>query len=149
MSLPNRLIDPEHQERFLKLIRAGVPIGTAVRAIPVGKTTFYAVLKEGREKPKGRWGQFVRDFEQAEAEAEIRLTTQWQAQCPDDWRAAMSYLSRRWPERWAEKQVVRVEAEKQVNGLLDKLESALPPETYLTVLQALERVTDEEGEAEA
>lgn len=47
--------------------------------------------------------ELVDELQRAEAEAELRLVTHWSKAAEQDWKAAMSLLSRRFPERWSEK----------------------------------------------
>ena len=54
------------------------------------------------------------EVKRAEAEAEARMVAQWQAQVPNDWKAARDFLARRYPERWAQKERIDLEHSGEV-----------------------------------
>ena len=53
--------------------------------------------------------EFLEAVTRAEAEAELRMIAQWQAQIPRDWRAARDFLARRFPKRWGPNARVEVD----------------------------------------
>ena len=48
--------------------------------------------------------QFVQSVRQADAEAQVVMTTMVFAQGRNDWRAALELMARKWPEQWARKE---------------------------------------------
>lgn len=140
--------NPDTIERLRKAIAAGNHIQTACAYVGIDRGTYYCWMHRAKQRPNTIYGEFARAMDAAQAECEVRIAAQWQQKVPEDWRAARDFLAKRFPERWGDQVRIRVEAEKAVDGVLDKLEGALPPEVYLQVLQALDKVTEEEAELE-
>lgn len=101
MARPSKL-DPEalRIKRVIAAIREGNTREASAAAGPIGVTTFYRWMRDGRANPNSPAGAFVAQVEEAEAEAERRVVAIWQAAMPTDWRACRDYLSRRYPARW-------------------------------------------------
>ena len=57
---------------------------------------------------------FFHALKKAEAEAEARVVALWQRQIPQDWKAAATFLERRYPDRWG--RVDRLNAQIQQSG---------------------------------
>ena len=57
-------------------------------------------MNKGEKARSGQYFEFFEEVTRVEAEAEARMVAQWQAQIPDDWRAARDFLARRYPQRW-------------------------------------------------
>lgn len=71
--------------------------------------------------------EFLEAVTRAEAEAELRMIAQWQAQIPRDWRAARDFLARRFPKRWGPN--ARVEVDHY--GELNQFQKAPPTTEWL------------------
>jgi hypothetical protein len=125
---PSKLT-PEVRDRFLNAIRAGNYYSACAGYAGIDEQTFRNWRKRGedelkrleesrrrrmreRERP---YVEFVLELRAAEAEAEVRMVTQWQAQMPTDWRAARAFLATRYPERWAPKPI-EVDVDHRVAG---------------------------------
>lgn len=63
--------------------------------------------------------ELVDELERAESEAELRLVTQWNKAADQDWRAAMTLLARRHPERWADQSKVKSEVSGPDGGPIE------------------------------
>lgn len=89
-------LTPHVQKRICDAISAGNYREAAAQYGGVDKATLMRWLASDRQP--------YRDFRDAviaaEAEAEVRMVAQWQAQIPEDWRAARDFLARRHPDRW-------------------------------------------------
>jgi hypothetical protein len=72
---------------------------------------------------EGAYAQFAERVEAANLEAERRITEQWVAAMPGDWRAARDFLERRFPTRWRRPET-RVERGTEHGGYR-------PPDDYL------------------
>ena len=71
-------------------------------------------MERGARASSGEFREFWEELTRAEAEAEARMVAQWQAQIPQDWRAARDFLARRFPERWASKDKIDLEHSGEV-----------------------------------
>lgn len=150
---------------------------TAMAASGVDRATFRRWLQDGaRDRDAGvdsLEAKFTRDLEQAKAEAEVRRLARVDRAAVDrevetvkievqadgtertvekmrkqergDWRAAAWALERTDPQRYAQR--IRMEVEKEIESVIDELETALPPDAYMVVLQVLARKFADKGEA--
>lgn len=100
---------PETKKRLLDAIRMGNYREFSCSYAGISVSTFYAWLDKGKKQNKGEFVEFLEAVTRAEAEAEVRMVAQWQAQIPRDWRAARDFLARRFPERWGLKARVEVD----------------------------------------
>jgi len=101
-------LTPERAEQIVELIADGNYATVACRAAGIAQTTLYEWLKLGRKteaKYKHYWS-FREQYELAEATAEAdcvatitRIATEGK-KARGDWRAAMTFLERRYPDRW-------------------------------------------------
>lgn len=100
---------PETKKKLLDAIRMGNYREPSCNYAGISVSTFYAWLQKGRRQKKGQFVEFLEAVTRAEAEAEVRMVAQWQAQIPKDWRAARDFLARRFPERWGSKARMKVD----------------------------------------
>ena len=106
---------PETKEKLLFAIRMGNYREPSCSCAGISVSTFYAWLYKGKKQKKGEFVEFLEAVTRAEAEAELRMIAQWQAQIPSDWRAARDFLARRFPERWGLKARVEVDHHGELN----------------------------------
>jgi disulfide oxidoreductase YuzD len=101
-----------------KRLKVGCYAKIAAAAIGVPERSYYNWLERGQkaeklaesvkkipETEKIFW-QFWQSVQQAEAEANIILTTMVFSKGNEDWKAALEMLARKWPEDWARKDYV-------------------------------------------
>jgi hypothetical protein len=103
----------ETRNTILLSIRAGAPIEAALSFAGVSRSTFYQWLRNGAKdraenRNTTRYAVFHRDYEEALGACEVRLSKIVSEAAKDDWKAAMTMLERKWPERWARRSVVQV-----------------------------------------
>lgn len=99
MARPTKL-DPARRERIVEAIRTGCYAETACRAAGISESTYYRWLQRGEAEHAGIYAEFVRVVREAEAEAELHAVALVWEQMPEDWRAAIAFLERRFPTRW-------------------------------------------------
>jgi hypothetical protein len=99
MARPTKL-SPEVHQRIVAAIRAGNYAGPAARSAGVSEATFYRWMEGGRKQKRGIYRDFYDDVERAKADAEVEAVAYVRKAMPKDWRACMSYLERRNPDRW-------------------------------------------------
>ena len=107
MGRPTKLT-PDVQERIVQALRAGNYADAAVRSAGIATSTFYRWLERGEDETTGIYREFRDAVRLAEAEAEVHAVAVIRRAMPDDWRAAMTYLERRHPDRWRRRQTTEV-----------------------------------------
>src|SRR5215208_5867218 len=99
---------------ILRKMREGHYAKTAAETSGITEQTLYNWLKKGEEPERyPEHAAFLVAYRKAEATAEEKAIKAIQAAFPNDWRAAMTYLERRHPGRWAKRQNVDVTSEGQ------------------------------------
>lgn len=94
-------LTPEVQQRIVEVIRAGNYVSVAARFAGIGRRTFYKWMARGEREESGPYRDFYVAVRQAEAFAEVRAVAILQSEMKDNWRAALGYLERKFPTRWA------------------------------------------------
>ncbi len=102
--------------KILEATRVGAYQKEAAMYAGIGENTLCTWLRRGRaDEAAGResiYADFLAEFEVAEADAVIRaLTVVQRAVVGGEWRAAMTLLARRHPDRWGEHGRVAVTVE--------------------------------------
>lgn len=152
----------ELADKVLGFIRAGAYMETAAAAAGISKDTLYAWLRDGARGKNPDLAAFSDAVEKAAAEAELRDlltigkaaqggevlrdvtitrpdgTTQRDRQlAPPQWQAAAWRLERKFPDRYGVARRIRAEVEKELEGVLDRLQEALSEAELAKVLVAL------------
>jgi transposase len=90
------------RRKIVEAIRAGNYVETAAAYGGIGQTTFYKWMERG-ESPAAAEREF-REFrdtiKKALADAEVHAVEVVRRAMPENWQGAMTYLERRYPERW-------------------------------------------------
>jgi hypothetical protein len=90
-------------------MREGNYARTAAETSGITEQTLYNWLKKGEDPEQyPEHATFLEAYRKAEAAAEERAIKAIQDAFSSDWRAAMTYLERRHPDRWARRQSVDV-----------------------------------------
>lgn len=97
-------LTPVVQKRIVDAIKAGNYVCVAVRYAGITSSTFYTWCRKGRAESSGKYHEFYEALRQAETYAEIRAVAIIQKQMEGNWRAAVAYLERKFPERWGRKE---------------------------------------------
>lgn len=122
----------EMRNTILLSVRCGAPIEAAMSFAGINRSTFYVWLRTGaKDRAEGRlttrYAVFHRDYEEAVGACEVRLAKLVSQAAENDWKAAMTMLERKWPERWARRSVVQIGTGKDADLMsaqemdLDKL----------------------------
>lgn len=103
----------ETRNVVLLSLRNGAPVQAALAFAGIHHSTFYAWLKQGAKdraenRATTRYAVFHREYEEALGACEVRLASLVSRAADKDWKAAMTMLERKWPERWARRSVVQV-----------------------------------------
>ena len=102
-------LTPEVKEKILSALRAGNYANVAAEYAGISETTFYRWLRKGREAKRGIYREFFAAVQRAEREAEVRAVAILQRHMDDNWQAAMTYLERKFPERWGRRDHLKVD----------------------------------------
>jgi len=93
-------LTPALQEALCKWLASGCYIETACQLVNISDDTYRAWRQRGENGEEPYVG-FLAATKEAEAKAEARAIALVQAAMPEDWRAAMTWLERKFPQRWA------------------------------------------------
>jgi Homeodomain-like domain len=90
------------QKAITDALRAGAIAEDAARATGVSRRTYHRWLQRGEaaDAPP-RFVAFANAVRKTESEARIAAVTAITDAMPEDWRAALAYLERRYPAEWA------------------------------------------------
>jgi len=104
---------PDRIKRIAEVVRAGNYAQVAARASGICPGTYFGWMKKGEDaiKAAGDGGQipenkqpyvdFFHAIKDAEAEAELAAVANVQLAGETDWKASMTFLERRFSQRWA------------------------------------------------
>lgn len=131
------------------LLRAGNYTETVCDYLGIHRSTWYKWLAEGEHAKSGLKREFFDTIKKAESTAEIRNVNIVQKAAEEDWKAAMTYLERKFPQRWARRDKISADIEHSgKNGGPIQLEtaldlSALSDQELLVLEKILEKSQDE------
>ena len=138
-------------EEAAKYIRAGNYACVVANYLGIGESTWYRWLSEGEQAKSGLKREVWEAIKKAEAVPEIRNVNIIQQAAEENWQAAMTYLQRRFPERWGRRDF-------QVNGEIQhtgKDGDSISVESRINLdnlteqeLMILEKVLSNEGDAD-
>ncbi len=121
----------------------------AAEYVGINKGTYYEWKQRGHDdKAAGKssiYAEFADAVKKAESHAEARAVTLIQQAMPKNWTAAMTYLERKFPDRWGRRD--RTEISGPAGGPIQVqpvLASQLSVETLEAVVRELEAPKDEE-----
>ncbi len=111
MARPSKLTK-ETATKVINAIHQCCFVETAAAVAGVARSTLHEWLRRGEIDLKAGKrtiaAQLKKDFDAASATAELNLLTIVDKAAPNDWKAAAFKLERRWPDRWARRQVLSV-----------------------------------------
>ena len=102
-------------DEAVNLIKLGNYACVVANYLGVSESTWYRWLQEGEQAKSGLKREFWESIKKAEAVPEIRNVKIIQQAAEENWQAAMTYLQRRFPERWGRRDF-RVNGEIQHTG---------------------------------
>lgn len=98
----------EARDRIVAAIRAGNYAEPACRSAGISAATYYRWMARGEQEEAGSYAEFREAVLLAEAEAEVHAVAVMRRAMPQDWRAAITYLERRYPARWRRRQLTEL-----------------------------------------
>ena len=111
---------------------------TAAVACGISRDCVYEWLRLAREDPESKYADAIQQWEQAEARSEMALVGQLADAAKSDWKATESFLQRRFPENWGNKQTTRVEQTTKVTATVSIVEQLQNHGVIDAVTQILE-----------
>ena len=124
MGRPTKLT-PDRQRVLVDAIRAGNFYEVACAAADVDYSTFRRWMVAGEEGRGKAYSEFREAITRAESAAERDALTHLQNAMPADWRAAMAFLERRYPDRWGRRDRVAVDQQVQARVAVEETPDAL------------------------
>jgi hypothetical protein len=100
-------LTPEVTARLVAAIAGGSFLAPACRYAGVGYSTFRAWMVRGERQLSGKYRELREAVLSAEARVELKAVARWQEAIGQDWRAAMLFLERRYPKRWARRDTTK------------------------------------------
>lgn len=101
-------ITPERVQRLASVVRAGNYLTVACRVTGLAYSTYQSWRAKGEEERRdgvtaaeSPYVALVEEVEEALAAAEEVAVDAWTSAFKGDWRAAETFLARRFPDRWA------------------------------------------------
>lgn len=100
---PSKL-SPEVRDAIVQAVLEGCYPEVAAAAVGIGRTTFYRWMQLGEASERGPYRDFWECIKQANAAAEKEVVSVIKGHMKKEWQAGMTYLERRFPDRWAKMQ---------------------------------------------
>lgn len=114
-------LTPEVQEKIVSVIRAGNYCSIATEYAGITRRTYFRWLRRGMDEGSGIYWDFAQAVQKAESEAEIRAVATIQQHMTKSWQAAMTFLERKYPERWGRKSRIQIETESDPREALSDM----------------------------
>jgi len=102
-------LNDELQETICRYIRAGNDFSVAAGAGGISPVTLSRWLRRGKKEKSGKYVKFVQAIKKAEGEAEVHAVAIIRQAMGKSWQAAMTWLERRHPERWAKREYIGIQ----------------------------------------
>lgn len=124
MARSRTALSPAVTERIVEVVRAGNYVGVAAQAAGIHRATYYSWMRRGEEASEARgrgeplspddvpFADFFDQVIEAEALAEIDAVAAVR-EAKGGWQAHMTYLERRFSERWRRMDGTRVGRQEQ------------------------------------
>jgi len=91
---------PELTEKICEYLASGCYVCTACDLCGIDQSTYHRWRERG-ENGEEPYCEFVKAIKDAEARAEARAVALVQKAMVDDWKAAMTWMERKFPDRWS------------------------------------------------
>lgn len=127
----------EVQQKIVAAVERGSYAVPAAEAAGISERTFYRWMQEGEAAQSGRKRQFWQAVERARGASETTLIEIIHNAAPGDWNAAKWLLERRFSSRWANTQKIEIAVEREMENMVEVLESDLDPDTFRKVMGVL------------
>lgn len=133
-------LTPELTDALCDIISHGHFFTTACKILRVNYITFQRWMRVGKVETEGIYHEFYERIMQADGVSEAFATEEWRKHFRGNHQAAMSFLERRWPDRWSQRKYVNVAVERELTQMLKELEQRLPPEIFSVVFSEISAI---------
>ncbi len=99
-------LNPQTQDRIVQAIRSGNYANVAARYAGIDEKTYYNWLQRGEREGSGIYFQFLQSVKKAESDAEVQAVAEIRLAARENWQAGMTWLERRFPDRWGRRERV-------------------------------------------
>lgn len=121
MARPDKLSKEAHKA-IIDALAFGCTRKDAALSAGITYDTFNGWMNRGESEKRGKFFQFFHAVTVAEAEARKKYTaTIAQAAAAGDWRAAETFLKRRDPDNWGDRQRIDIDVSQLDDEQLDRL----------------------------
>lgn len=127
---------PEVQKKLVQMLRKGNYSEAACKIAGISYSTYRNWMLKGEQEPDSEYGAFREAVEAASGQAESDAVDSLLTASQDDYKAAVVYLERRFPERWAASQRINLQVDKKIGEFMTFLESKLPEVVFVQVAEA-------------
>lgn len=125
------------QKKIVNMLRKGNYADAACKCASISYSTYRNWLLKGEAEPDSEYGAFKGAVEAASGLAEADAVESLVNAGTDDYKAAVVYLERRFPERWASSTKVSLLVDRQMTELMDLLAAKLPEAVFRQVVEAV------------
>jgi|TARA_R110000803_G_scaffold210841_2_gene284382 hypothetical protein len=101
---------------IMQLVQEGHHLATVANAVGIKAGTVMSWLKRGAKGKHSDYVTFLKDFQAAEAVAEVNRFNTLRQDGEGDWKSSAWILERRYPERWAKQTDRNVASPITING---------------------------------
>ncbi len=141
--LQSHPLTPELITALCELVGRGSYQTDACRFLGIPYSTFQHWMSQGRVQTEGKYHELYTRIDQAQAASAIYAVESWRSHFQHDWRAAATYLSRRFPEQWGDNKKITIAVEREVTQMLNELQARLPADLFQIVVEEIASVERE------
>ena len=139
---------PKLTKKLAALIQTGNYASTACASVGVSESAYYDWLAKGdRDNEQGVesvYVEFSEAIKSAEADAEMEAVTAIRSAFTNSWQAAMTYLERRYPDRWGRRARVELGHGAGATAAPEPVNAAEFKRRALRLVEVAERLEDAE-----
>lgn len=129
---------------FCNIVSHGNYYTTACRAMKISEQTFQSWMRLGKKSESGIYRELYEKVLQADAAAEAFALEKWRGHFDRDPRASREFLSRRYPDRWAERKFIKLAVDREIEGMMKELQQRLPEDVFALVMNELAAIEREQ-----
>ena len=98
-------LNQKAQERICEAVRAGNYLAVSARCAGIHYDTLREWVQRGEREKTGAYHEFSEALKKAESDSEEYAVKMVVSAMPKNWAAAMTYLERRYPDKWRRRDV--------------------------------------------
>lgn len=138
-------LTPALTDAICQAVEMGISETAAAGAQGVDQGTISGWKRKGYEQPGSTFAVFAVRLEKARHVAECGLLRVIHTASVDTWQAAAWILERRFHRSYGQKNLVTVELERELNGVIERLGKGLTPDEFERALVLISAQPDGDG----